>query len=135
MPLPWTQSFITPPIRSLPPPSGRLVAPNWLSRPTACWTDVGSYNSKLFIVFGSPASGALERREHLLACDRHFGDPRAHRVVDRGGDRGRGRRHRRLANAVRTEHPVLLRVLNQDDLDILRGVLDAQRLVVEHVRV
>ena len=32
MPLPWTQSFMTPPTRSLPPPSTLPVAPNLIQQ-------------------------------------------------------------------------------------------------------
>src|SRR5438067_2842350 len=135
MPLPVTQSFITPPIRSLPPPSALLVAPNLSSRPTASWTVVGSYSSKVFITLAPLASGALQAREDLLASDRHVSDPHANGVVDGVGDRRRRRGHRRLADPVRAEHAVLLRVLDQDHSDVPGCVLDAQGLVVQHVGV
>src|ERR1051326_5686391 len=76
MPLPVTQSFMMPPIRSLPPPTSLLVAPNLSSIPTASLTVVGSYSSKLFIAGQIPRTltGALERGQHLFASNRHVLD-------------------------------------------------------------
>src|SRR6266508_5515383 len=130
MPLPVTQSFMTPPTRSLPPPTTFTARSVFLrSRSIASWTVVASYSSKPLM-----AVLLLQRREELLAGEGHLGDPDTDRVVDRVRDGRRRRSHRGLAEAVRAERAVLLGLLDDHRVDG-GDVLDAQRAVVEEVRV
>src|SRR6266540_1675542 len=143
-PLPLTQSFIRPPTRSLPPPTTftlRLACA--FSRSTASLTDPASYSSKALIAFLLSVR-RLDRREQLVASERHLRHPRADRVVHRVHDRRCRWAHRRLAQAVRSEDTVglglpvdraALELLHVGELRLGRGSRLQEERAVDHVDV
>src|SRR5579885_790263 len=94
---------------------------------------VASCSSKAFMLSSSRLS-ALQGGLDLLAGEWRLGDPHTDGVVDGVSDNRRGQRHGRLADAVRAEHAVLLRLLDEYHLG-QRRILDAQRLVVQQVAI
>src|SRR5215510_10588261 len=133
-PLPCTQSFIIPPTRSLPPPRTLAPGPSCPNSPTAWETVVGSCRSKPFIRGPPFLRHVSQGREDPGSGERNVLHPHANRVVNSVDDRRRRRRDGRLANPVRAEYAVVLRLLDHHYIN-RRYILDRQHLVVEQVRI